>query len=480
MRKQLLLIALFYNFFGYSQSNQNFDYKVSNPNSENELSLYFKKEIPATLLKSITYPKNKTNFIVYFYVNKENEPYYISFDSYRNSKLNKALKKALEKYLKQNITLDFDTKKKYSFQVIAKSYNENKIICSSYFVAEATPILEKCKDLDFYQDSKSCINKNVYEHFKKSINFKLSEQIKNKNKFDINLDFSVNKQGFLNIDKIKADDVFISDINTVIKSFPRFTQPSLKDSIFNNYKLKIYYKFNRGEIPESKKFDNNFDTIFKPNSSNEFAKYLSENLTEEDIQSANLNRFKDRISLYFEINKKGNPFEIRTTSRSKKLEEKIITLFKNYNVNNLNIIDKTKFNRFFTPIMVFENGENVIKTDSIIGFSRAPIIGSCKKVTTTKEARNCFSRQVQIYFSKKFNPNLPNRLGLSPGRKRISIQFKVNKKGKVTDISCDAPHPKIEQEVIRVMKKLPKATPAIFGLKPAQIKYSIPFTLIVE
>lgn len=481
MKKPLLLLCLFSIFSVFSQTKKGFDYeKHSKPDSNNELSLYFKNEIPNTLLKNITYQKNISNLIIYFYINRENKPYNIYLNSNRNSKLNSALKKALKNYFIKNSSLSFSTQKKYSFQVISKKGNLNQIVCSSNFISETVPICENCKDLDFYQDLNSCLNKEIRNHLKNSINFSLSNQVENKDDFKINLELSVNKDGFLSIDKIKADNIFNSEINEAVKSFPRFSKPGFKNETFHNFKLKIYLNFKKGKVPKSKKLEIYFDSIFKPNSYNKFAKYLSQNLSEHDIQNANLNRVNDRISIYFEIDKNGNPFEISTNSRSNKLEEKIISLFKSYNLNDLKITDKTKFNRFFTPIILFEKGKKIIKTDSIIGFSRSPIISGCKKVATVKEARKCFSRQVQIYFSKKFNSKLPNKLGLSRGRKRIFISFKISKKGRITDIVCRAPHKKIQEEVIRVMKKLPKTTPAIFGLEPVDIKYSIPFTLIVE
>lgn len=223
-----------------------------------------------------------------------------------------------------------------------------------------------------------------------------------------------------------------------------------------------------------------FDAVFKPTSTNDFALYLSKNLTKEDIKSANLNRLNSRLSIYFELNKKGKISEIKTTSRSKKLEKKIISLFKKYDIKKLNFVDKHSLNRYFTSVIIYEEHKNKIKTNSIIGYSRGAIFKGCEKETTVANARNCFSRQVQLYFMRKFNPRIANKLGLSTGRKRIFIGFKIDKTGKITDIECRAPHNKIKKEVIRVMKKLPKAQPAVFGRKIKNIKYSIPFTIIVE
>ena len=81
---------------------------------------------------------------------------------------------------------------------------------------------------------------------------------------------------------------------------------------------------------------------------------------------------------------------------------------------------------------------------------------------------------------RKFDAELPNELGLSSGKKRVFIGFRIDEKGNVTEIKAKAPHPKIKSEVISVMKKLPKMKPGRQRGKPVGVKYNIPFTLIVE
>ena len=97
-----------------------------------------------------------------------------------------------------------------------------------------------------------------------------------------------------------------------------------------------------------------------------------------------------------------------------------------------------------------------------------------------QERKDCFSRMVQKHFGKKFNADLPNELWLSPGKKRVFIGFKIDKNGNVVDIQTKAPHPKIKDEVEKVMSQLPKMKPGKQRGKPVGVKYSIPFTLIVE
>ena len=107
-----------------------------------------------------------------------------------------------------------------------------------------------------------------------------------------------------------------------------------------------------------------------------------------------------------------------------------------------------------------------------------PIFPGCKG--NKRQLKECFSKRIQQHFANKFDADLPNRLGLSPGRKRVFIGFKINFEGIVTDIKVKAPHKEIKEEVISVMKKLPKMIPGKQAGKPVGVYYSIPFTMIVE
>ena len=129
-------------------------------------------------------------------------------------------------------------------------------------------------------------------------------------------------------------------------------------------------------------------------------------------------------------------------------------------------------------IVEVEEVEEVIEDVSFMIIEDVPVFPGCKG--SKSELKACFSKKVQKHFSRKFNTDLPNELGLSSGRKRVFIGFKIDKQGNVVNINARAPHPKIKSEVIKVMKQLPKMKPGRQRGKPVGVKYSIPFTLLVE
>ena len=125
-----------------------------------------------------------------------------------------------------------------------------------------------------------------------------------------------------------------------------------------------------------------------------------------------------------------------------------------------------------------EEVEEVVEDVSFMIIENVPVFPGC--TGNNEELKACFSKMVQKHFSRKFDAELPNELGLSPGKKRVFIGFKIDRQGNIVNIQARAPHPKIKSEVVSVMKKVPKMKPGRQRGKPVGVKYSIPFTLIVE
>jgi protein TonB len=87
---------------------------------------------------------------------------------------------------------------------------------------------------------------------------------------------------------------------------------------------------------------------------------------------------------------------------------------------------------------------------------------------------------VQKHFAANFDADMPNKLGLSGGKKRVFIGFKVAVNGDVIDVQVRAPHADIEEEVLSVMKTLPKMIPGKQEGKNVAVNYNIPFVLNVD
>ena len=108
-----------------------------------------------------------------------------------------------------------------------------------------------------------------------------------------------------------------------------------------------------------------------------------------------------------------------------------------------------------------------------------PIYPGCENKKNNAEKKNCMSEKVQKFVQKKFNTDLAGDLGLE-GRQRISVQFKIDKYGNVINVRARAPHPKLEQEAVKVVKALPKMIPGKQRGKAVGVLYSLPILFQVE
>ena len=71
-------------------------------------------------------------------------------------------------------------------------------------------------------------------------------------------------------------------------------------------------------------------------------------------------------------------------------------------------------------------------------------------------------------------------MGLKRGKHKIRIMFKINNKGLVSDIRVMAPHPKLKEEAIRIVKLLPRMTPVKQRNKPVSVSYNLPISFEVN
>lgn len=129
-------------------------------------------------------------------------------------------------------------------------------------------------------------------------------------------------------------------------------------------------------------------------------------------------------------------------------------------------------------IVEIAEAEEVIEDVNFMIIEDSPVFPGCKG--NKSELKACFNQKVQRHFARKFDTDLPNELGLSTGKKRVFIGFKIDNKGNIVNVQARGPHPKIEQEVIKVMKLLPKMKPGRQRGKPVGVSYNIPFSLVVE
>lgn len=120
--------------------------------------------------------------------------------------------------------------------------------------------------------------------------------------------------------------------------------------------------------------------------------------------------------------------------------------------------------------------ENTTTLDD--SFRSVPNFPECKG--DKLEMKVCFQTKMQKFISKKFNSDLPNELALKPGEYRMILLFKVEKDGSITNMKVNAPHEKLQEEGLRILKLLPKLSPAIQNGVAVSGKMVFPMRIYVE
>ncbi|WP_298900647.1 M56 family metallopeptidase [uncultured Psychroserpens sp.] len=110
---------------------------------------------------------------------------------------------------------------------------------------------------------------------------------------------------------------------------------------------------------------------------------------------------------------------------------------------------------------------------------QAPTFSFCDSFESQEERKKCMSENVAKHVNKKFNTDLAKELGLV-GRQRINVIFKINKEGFVTGVRARAPHPKLEEEAIRVINELPQFIAGKHKGKAVIVPYSLPIIFQVN
>jgi protein TonB len=101
-------------------------------------------------------------------------------------------------------------------------------------------------------------------------------------------------------------------------------------------------------------------------------------------------------------------------------------------------------------------------------------------VENSKSGKKDFSQYIAGFVKDNFDTDLANHLGLESGKKRVYVQFTIDKSGNITNVRARAPHKKLEEEAVRVISSLPQMKPGIKNGKEVAVKYTLPITLNVK
>lgn len=99
---------------------------------------------------------------------------------------------------------------------------------------------------------------------------------------------------------------------------------------------------------------------------------------------------------------------------------------------------------------------------------------------SSKKVREEFNLKISSFFKDNLEEKFIKTLNLVKGKYKIYTQFDIDEKGNIIQIKIRAPHPKLKEKVINILKKLPQFIPGKQHNKVVKTRYSLPISLEVE
>lgn len=192
---------------------------------------------------------------------------------------------------------------------------------------------------------------------------------------------------------------------------------------------------------------------------------------------------KIRILVAFEINTNGDVIEVKARAPHTLLEQEAIRVIK--------LLPKFKpgYQRgkpvtvpYSLPIVFeVEKPKNKTIKRRPINLNQPenfPVFRNCKESLGQDYLIDCTTEKIINFIKVSFDTELASNLFPDKQSTRFKVEFVVNKKGKVEQVSAKANHREIAAEAIRVLKRIPKfKKPGYTNDKPVDTPFSIMITV---
>lgn len=139
---------------------------------------------------------------------------------------------------------------------------------------------------------------------------------------------------------------------------------------------------------------------------------------------------------------------------------------------------------YFSLGSVYSQDTKTVKTDTtentvpIAKLEQLPYPKDCAVyLDNPVQMKNCLTDFISQHVSKHFK--LKKFKNFDTGKYRVAVQFKIDKMGYVTGVKARGTATEIENEAIRVVKKLPKMTPGIQDGENVTVLYGLPINFII-
>ena len=108
---------------------------------------------------------------------------------------------------------------------------------------------------------------------------------------------------------------------------------------------------------------------------------------------------------------------------------------------------------------------------------QTPVFPGCEDAIDQKK---CLQESISNHIAQNFDKSIAKPLALEAGKKKIYVQFTIDKNGMITDAKARGPHEALEEEAMKAINELPKMQPGEQNGKKVDVKYTLPISFEVE
>ena len=252
-----------------------------------------------------------------------------------------------------------------------------------------------------------------------------------------------------------------------------------KDELLNNSNLKTSTEITYATVDEAPVFPGCEDAEDKRTCFNKMIQqHISKNFSYP--KEAKIAGIEGRVNVIFMIDEDGNVNDLRMRGPNGLLENEVERIINKLPKMKPAIQDGNVVAIPFSIPIVFkldsseyisEKSEEYILGEDVpfAVIDQVPIFPGCENAA---EKRACFNDQIQKHISKNFSyPIEAQKAGIQG---RVSVMFVITAEGTVENIQMRGPHKLLEDEVERIIKKLPDMSPGINKGVAVNMPYSIP------
>ncbi|WP_269234113.1 hypothetical protein [Flavobacterium flavigenum] len=467
----MFLFFFIYSTISFSQSEyqcfidkyEEFSF-YAKPNKNNTLSKYFSKRIHSDLLSHYKISdtiKNKKFVYLTFKIDPKNKVTNIVVNS-PYSELNKNIREAFINYNVEDLNIPEKSQlNTYTLQILSTEGDKMIINCSTNVVFDKLPVFEGCESAVNKTKLSNCLLKKISEHVANNISPVEIKKAKILGSLNLHVKFTVNEKGEIDQVNCKAPtDSLTKELNRVVAVFPKAKIPATLNGNPTSFVCEKTISLeiesdNEKYKEEVNQYQENILNVRSEflNPNTELALHFKKYISAEELDKIVFPLAHPGLFLYFNIDKKGKPINIKTNANTE-LNNQLVTIFRYFPFEKLNIKPVNAIDSYSYPLMINRFNKNIIVSNDKPFVHTPPVFDKNCESSNSNELIDCMNQNIKNLVVNNFKRTIRNKTKLK-GVINIRFSFQIDDKGKIINVKAFAPNAEICNELEQIIKSMP-------------------------